>query len=1461
MGASVAAPVSRRAAPGPAAAARGAASARPLTPNVAGVPTFLSTVQRRGAAASSVASRIDQAQQRVQTEDRDQAELLADRIGQPGVRDAMRTQDTREAARQAQAASSAATSGPDAAPGLAATSPMSTMAATPLSSIPTLSSSPSTSTGQPADAGMQQPAPAEMAFAAGVVGGDVPTGAASADGATGKATSADEAATGAAPGTAAPGTGGAAAGADPSNGIAGGRSVSGSQSAEPARLQADAPTPATGAGDLDSGDLGLIDFELAEHQRWAAASGRVGEVASIERAEFIAESVGGGFIDGVATGAAMGLGIGVVTRAVPLIGPIIGGSMALHGLLTRDWAATGETIGRFGEGSDSYETLANSLASVSAVIDVVSGILGVINGIVGVVQVVAIGVAAGAGVLAFFTFGATAGIAIAAGELAVTCEEISEAINIVTMVLDGVNAALLNPCITLFRALHAFTTQADPREVETSGQALSAAASASGSALGGWIGGRAAHAGARPRPAHDDGAPATTRPPHEAPPPAPGEGPEVHFQPAPTEGATHAGAAPEVPTSTRPSVEEIAASPGLRATDEAVAPAASAPATSAPATSASAGAAPAAPLPASSAGPQQLELPGVPLRPTREPRGPQPPDEIAPPDAHSAYLRRLRAEAGGGPVSTEPGSGPYNVARHHVPGDNTARPRTPAPDLYQASPRTPGEQSHHLEQQTPLARAIEGYSGKEDVTVNMPRSEHESLRAPQARQEANMPAFERALGRPAAIAESANIASHGQRAAVPPGQAPIMVPEAVAGQTAMEHAGYLFTRSPLRRPDLPVRSPAHGNDRTPRPLASETLATPARTARGPHMGEADIDWGRTFNQPDPHNLAAPPGTQLDLPNMVHPAPRPASTAVQEQLSLPGMDRPGPNPNQTSLPFDTPTARGATRTSPDTPQRVGEGSTRSSEALTQAQYEQNAAMAVEMGMPADQIHRAQGDTSYHPGYDALLIGPDVNPLPASQRPTGLANPANAALEPRAVIGHEVIGHREPALAGQTRDEVWHEELQASARAALHTPELSHEQSWLLLQDAAARRRFQTREGEIYVDTERYGPAAQTRAPGPAAPGSHPGEPSVVVDWNAVGAPPSAAPVSAPATTSAAPAVPASPTAASASAASRSPSAPLATPATPSTAASGAGVTSTAARAARDVIAGGDAAQPAAGVERVATQYTPPPATPAQIVAVQNEILNLLAVRARAEREVEHQDQRVAASQANRAPIDRTMADTRAGLSAIAAHEAAVARRDAANQEQQRRQQETAGLTAGYPSRATGLTALAVPLTAWEGFTSLASHLPGDAGDRMAEMNQQTREMQAAFDQMGARMLGVDGEQPAREGELAGAAVRLDATGEQAQASDQRLQKADEGAGGLRDANEATLAQAQRRSEAASGRSQSLADAAREREQQAATLAAQLQAWAVLHHDQRTGAVDRTVRRLEAEGKVVTPAAAE
>ena len=1460
MGAPATVSVTRASTGAGATASAPGARARPV---VSGLPAYMSVVDA-GASAGAAQGRIEALQQQEQTDDRSVAEDLADRIGQTDARETMQAEDARQAARSdtaqqgQEAAQQAVQAGHDAV----------SRASQPDDGVSRADDGGGlvTPDGEPAQPGDAQASraedgtPADAASGAGA-GVGVGVGGAGAGGARALAAAGGAAETGAG-GATAGAQGPAAAGAQGAGGAAG-ATASGPQAEDVPREGAPAE-PDTGAGALDTGDLVLIDVELAEHQRWAAAENVVGEAGSMQRAEFIAQSAGGGFIGGVASGAAMGLGIGLVSRAVPVLGPIIGGGMALHGLITRDWAATGATIGKFGEGSDTYDTLANTLASVSAVIDVVNGVLDTIGGIVGVVEAVAVGVAAGAGVLAFFTFGATAGIAVAAGELAADCEEIREGISAVTTVLNEINNELLNPCILLFRALHEFTADADPREIESGGHDLAGAAGAIGGALGGWLGAHAANIGAHPPP--QDGEGTTQRPPHETPSAAAGEGPEVHFQEPPAASVDTGNAGTPRP----PTVDEIAASPGMRVADtEPVTPPSAAepvaaPVSPAPDDDSVAPQAPAAPP----RDMQQLEMPGTEAPPQGRTGGRlqalMEPLQLRAISSHDPIPQGAQEGAIGTykvgvrnphPVALE--SNPPGAAGATRRGGRSPQTGFQDADLFrehQAPAAVMGEVHPGYDYENAAGEARQGAAVRRALTIALSEDVKPFKDAADARlltevrqRVANgedVPGAE-VIGRGARHVQEAYAAA-GRPA--PETQ----ITRQFLGEMETFH-GPDFGYTELRPGEaLPpgVRSPLHG-------VSDEEISQHLDNLFGPH------------EQPMP-----PPGGQFSFPGMAPRTPTEAPAAVgptHAQLTLPGTD--GPPVPASQLDLFGPRATGPqAMTSPDTPLQVADQATRGTAPLTQSQYDQNAAMAVEMGMPPEQIHQAQGSTSYHPGYDALLIGPDVNPLPVSERPADLANPANAALEPRAVIGHEVIGHREAALGGATRDEVWHEELQASARAALHTPGLSDEQRDLLMQDAAARRRFQTRDGEIYIDTERHGRAAEARR-APVAPRGPDDEPSVVIDPSLFEASPSPSvePPARPAPVDVA------------STGVPSPRTPVQAGSTADGAQAAAGFGARAHQVAAlflpQVFGGGGEAptyaeqqaahraeftddnQPAAGVERVNPHYSSPPGTPDQIVALQNEILNLLAVRARAEAESQHEGERVDACEDNRAPIAATLADTRDGLGAVRAHEQAVQRRDAANQAQQQRQQESEGLTSGYPDQATGLTVLEVPLAAWEGFTSLASHLPGSAGDRMSEMNGEARRMQDAFAQMGSHMAGADGAQPAQAASLADDSARIAATGEQAQSSHEQLQTAADGAVGLQSANDATLAAAQQRQQAADQRSEELQSAADDRQAAADGLADQMRAWAQAHHDERAQAIADTVARLQGEGRIVTDAPPE
>jgi hypothetical protein len=274
-----------------------------------------------------------------------------------------------------------------------------------------------------------------------------------------------------------------------------------------------------------------------------------------------------------------------------------------------------------------------------------------------------------------------------------------------------------------------------------------------------------------------------------------------------------------------------------------------------------------------------------------------------------------------------------------------------------------------------------------------------------------------------------------------------------------------------------------------------------------------------------------------------------------------------------------------------------------------------------------------------------------------------------------------------------------------------------------------------------------------------------------------------------------------------------------------------------------------------VERVNPDYPSPPGTPEQLSAIQDEIANLLAARAQAETAEATMDGEVQHHQSNQGPIQQAVQETAGAITAAQAHQQAVDRRKAANQEQQQRQQESQGLVAGYPSRAAGMTALTIPLGIFEGFTSYASELPGDFGQNMLRMNGDARHIQEAFAQMAVSMATQNDAQPARQQELSGDAGRLDGAAEQAVTSEQDLQTANDGAQGLEQANQSKIDEAVDSKNQCTAEKDELTTAADLKKQRAQTLTEQLQAWATAHKAARDAAIQATRERLTAQGMVV------
>jgi hypothetical protein len=344
-------------------------------------------------------------------------------------------------------------------------------------------------------------------------------------------------------------------------------------------------------GEIPTEGLALIDEELAEHERWGAALDMVGAAGSEKRAAFIAEEAGGGaakglkegFKQGVVQGAAMHVGMKAAEKAIekaginviirlggqaakftplPGIGAMVGGLMAGIDLAKRDWGATARTIEAFGQGSDLYEQLANSIEAISTVIEIATRVANIIAGILG-------GIVVGMWIVAVATAGVIA-------PLAATLTAVFLAIEAGTMVLDGINAVVLKELVTVFRALHAFASDADPRDVVTQGAAIEGAASAATGFLGGLAGAKAAEKGlhlAAPKPP-------TKLPEHGDPPAATGDGPTVKAEPVAEKGpggaaAREPGAAPSA-TEQKPVGTPAAAEP-IPAVNEPAGPASATP--------------------------------------------------------------------------------------------------------------------------------------------------------------------------------------------------------------------------------------------------------------------------------------------------------------------------------------------------------------------------------------------------------------------------------------------------------------------------------------------------------------------------------------------------------------------------------------------------------------------------------------------------------------------------------------------------------------------------------------------------------------------------------------------------------------------------------------------------------------------------------------------------------------------
>jgi predicted RNA-binding protein YlxR (DUF448 family) len=285
-------------------------------------------------------------------------------------------------------------------------------------------------------------------------------------------------------------------------------------------------------------------------------------------------------------------------------------------------------------------------------------------------------------------------------------------------------------------------------------------------------------------------------------------------------------------------------------------------------------------------------------------------------------------------------------------------------------------------------------------------------------------------------------------------------------------------------------------------------------------------------------------------------------------------------------------------------------------------------------------------------------------------------------------------------------------------------------------------------------------------------------------------------------------------------------------------------------------GGAGGEHAPLVEPVNPAYQPPPGTPEQLEAMKRDIARLLTARTRAHRS-EQQMGRVTSTVTERGQqLQEIRQGTDRTTAAAQAHETETANRQTANQQQQEHHDQSGGQVEDAASQLAGVATLETLLSGWSSFTSIASLLPGAAGRKFHEMNEEAVRFMASLAHIRTGVRDQQAQQPGRGAEITANRQRIQTVQQQTPQTRTDLARATESGTQIAAANDRKLASTRalgsRDAQAAAG----AGDQAARRQQEHDTLAAQLQAWASEHRAARQLAVDETARRLEAAGYRVT-----
>ena len=274
------------------------------------------------------------------------------------------------------------------------------------------------------------------------------------------------------------------------------------------------------------------------------------------------------------------------------------------------------------------------------------------------------------------------------------------------------------------------------------------------------------------------------------------------------------------------------------------------------------------------------------------------------------------------------------------------------------------------------------------------------------------------------------------------------------------------------------------------------------------------------------------------------------------------------------------------------------------------------------------------------------------------------------------------------------------------------------------------------------------------------------------------------------------------------------------------------------------------------------YPAPPCSPQDIVDVQNQILQVLDSRAKAEATAAAMTRQEAHHKANEKPLDNMEKGTDEAISATDAHKQAVARRTEANEKKKEKETDTGGKLSDYSNRAAQLTTITVPMKGFERFTSLAYSLPDDwpelvgAKRGILKMNADSKKFLSQLEKMDSTIAGQKAGQPAREAGIQADKSTLTQTDKKADESDKGLKDAKQTTGDLKTDNKDKLKEATTVRTEASSAASSLDSQAQQKQAHVESLAASLQAWAQEHQKARNDALEATKKKLEQRGYKVT-----